>query len=237
MLLIMQGGHDDEADKVMAQINASGLVNTNNREQLAPVNIAIAVRRADKLRQHGDYAGAYDQISQLLVDNAPDDGNLLMEVGRIYASAGRSKEAMENFDKAYQQDSGNVDVIRGVVMGAILAHRLSDAQTYLDKGMEADPNNPWFYYLKAQIAEAAGNNGAAIQALRTARELNRQQNPGATPAATDSAAPTPLTPGGPTGSPPPNPFRHSQSVLPGSAAAIMAAATSDPLGRGRLALI
>src|SRR4029077_11485857 len=62
MLLIMQGGHDDEATKVMEQINASGLVTANNREQLAPVAIAVAVRRADKMRQHGDYADAYDQI-------------------------------------------------------------------------------------------------------------------------------------------------------------------------------
>jgi len=234
MLLIMQGGHDDEAAKVMDQINASGQMNASNRDQLAPVNIAIAVRRADKLRQHGDYAGAYDQISQLLVDN-PDDGNLLMEEGRIFASSGRSKEAMEYFDKAYQQDSGNVEVIRGVVMGAILAHRLSEAQTYLDKGMEADPNNAWFYYLKAQIEEARGNNGAAIQALRTARTLNLQQNPG-TPAATDSSSPTSLTPGT-TGTLPPNPFRHSQLTLPGTMVATMAAAAGNPLDRGRLAQI
>jgi len=152
-----------------------------------------------------------------------------MEVGRIYASAGRSREAMEYFDKAYQQDSSNIDVIRGVVMGAILANRLDAAQTYLDKGMEADPKNPWFYYLKAQIAEARGNNGAAMQALHTARELNRQQNP----AATDTGAPTSLAPGGPTGSPPPNPFRHS--MLRDPMTAVMTAATDDPLARGRSA--
>jgi tetratricopeptide (TPR) repeat protein len=235
MLLMMQGGHDDDAAKVIEQINASGQVNTGNREQLTPVTITLAVRRADKLRQSGNYADAYDQISQLLVDN-PDDGSLLMEEGRIYASAGRSNEAMEFFDKAYQQDSSNVDVIRGVVMGAILAHRFNEAQTYLDKGMEADPNNPWFYYLKAQIARARGNNGAAIQALRTARELNLQQNPSeATPA--DSTTPTSLAPGTRTGSPPPNPFRHSQLMLPGSAVATMAASAGDPLGRGHSAQI
>ncbi len=232
MLLLMQGGHDDEAAKVIEQINSSGQVNTGNREQLTPVTITLAVRHADKLRQRGAYADAYDQVSQLFADN-PDDAALLMEVGRIYASAGRSREAMEYFDKAYQQDSGNIDVIRGVVMGAILAHRLDAAQTYLDKGMEADPNNAWFYYLKAQIAEARGNNGAAIQALRTARELNRQQNP----ATTDTGAPTSLAPRGPTGSPPPNPFRHSQSMLPGSTAAVMAAAIDNPLASGRSAQI
>ena len=176
MLLLMQGGHDDEAAKVIDQINASGQVNAGNREQLTPVTITLAVRRADNLRQHGDYADAYDQISQLFADN-PDDTALLMEVGRIYASDGRSKRGdgvfrqgvSTGFEQSrrdtrggYGGDPGDID---------------STAQTYLDKGMEADPNNPWFYYLKAQIAQARGNNGAAIQALHTARELNRQQNP------------------------------------------------------------
>ena len=224
MLLLMQGGHDDEAARVIDQVNASGRVNASNREQLTPVTITLAVRRADKLRQHGNYADAYDQVSQLFADN-PDDTALLMEVGRIYASAGRSSEAMEYFDKAYQQDSSNLDVIRGVVMGAILANRLDSAQSYLDKGMETDPKNPWFFYLQAQIAEARGNNGAAIRALHTARELNRQQNP------TETGGPTSLGPGAPPRSPPPNPFRHSQLELPDAITAVAAAASADPLVR------
>jgi cellulose synthase operon protein C len=227
MLLVMQGGHEEEAAQVMEQINASGLVNDSNREQLTPVFITLAIRRADKLRQHRDFAGAYDQISPFLADN-PDDTGLLMAQGRIFASAGRTKEAMEYFDKAFQQDAGNIDVIRGVVGGAILAHEYSQAQDYLDKGMESDPENPWLYYLKAQIAQARGNNGAAIEALRQARALNLQQNPSAaTPASTDSSTPTPLTPGGTTNPPPANPFRRSQSMLPGSGVTMMGSAAND----------
>ena len=211
-LLIMEGKHDEEAAQVMAQINASGRVNANNREDLTPVDITLAIRRADKLRDKGDYAAAYDQISPYLADN-PDDTNLLLAEGRIYASAGRGKEAMEYFDKAYQQDSGNVDVIRGVVQGAILAHRYSEAEDYLDKGMENDPQNPWFFYLKAQVARARGNNAAAIAALREARTLNLEQNPSeATP-----ASPTPLTPGAAPANPlPPNPFRRSEALILGA---------------------
>jgi cellulose synthase operon protein C len=227
MLLLMQGGHEDEARQVMEQINASGKVDANNRELLAPVYITLAIRRADKLRDRGDYAGAYDQISPFLADN-PDDTGLLMAQGRIYASAGRTKEAMEYFDKAYQQDSGNIDVIRGVVAGAILAHQYSQAQDYLDKGMESDPQNPWLYYLKAQIAEARGNNGAAIEALRTARSLNQQQNPNETaPTSTDTSAPTPLTPGAAPSSQPSNPFRRSQLMQSGAEKMSVASAGND----------
>jgi predicted Zn-dependent protease len=128
---------------------------------------------------------------------------------------------MENFDKAYQQDSGNIDVLRAVVQGAIMAHELGQASDYLAKGMDADPQNPWLWYLKAQIAEARGNRGEAVQALRQARALNAAKTAGdaaAGTAAPAGAAPTPLTP---SAAPPPdtppapaNPFRRSQLTGP-----------------------
>jgi tetratricopeptide (TPR) repeat protein len=219
MLLMLQGGHDDEAAAVMAQINASGRVNDTNREDLTPINITLAVRQADKLRERSNYAAAWDQISQFLNDN-PDNTDLLLCAGRIYASSGRSKEAMEYFDKAYQQDSGNIDVLRGVISGAILAHEYGRADDYVEKGMETDPQNPWLFYLKAQIAQGRGRNGEAIEALRQARTLNLQQNGGSEGAGTGSA-PTSLTPG--TSPPPssqPNPFRRSQAILPGQLAGV-----------------
>ncbi len=213
MILMLKGGHDDEAAQILAQISASGLVNSSNREDLTPVYITLAVRQADKLRERGDYADAWDKISQYLNDN-PDNTDLLLCAGRIYASAGRSKEAMEQFKKAYDQDSDNMDVLRGVISGAILAHEYSAANDYIDKGMQADPQNPWLYYLRAQVAQAQGRNGAAIDALRQARALNLQQNPDqATPIT--GGGPTPLTPGAtPSQSLPPNPFRRSQAILP-----------------------
>mgnify|MGYP001548717301 CR=1 FL=1 len=216
MLLLLQGGHDDKAASIMAQINASGHVNDANREDLTPINIMLAIKAADKLRQRGNYADAWDQISQLLNDN-PDNTDLLLCAGRIYASSGRSKEAMDDFDKAYQQDSGNIEVLKGVVQGAILAHAYDKADEYIKTGMDADPQNPWFYYLKAQVAQARGLNGEAIANLRHARELNLQQTGGTDAGAAGSpSGPTPLTPSTNSAAPapPPNPFRRSQAVLP-----------------------
>lgn len=208
MLLLIGGHHNAEAAAVMAQLDASGRVTESNREETVPVRIALANRQADALIEKRDYAGAWDQISPLLTDQTTDTG-LLIEAGRIYAAAGRHKEALAYFDKAYQQDPDNIDVIRGVVAGCLLAHETGQAQTYLDKGMEADPRNAWLYYLKAQIEEQRGNNGAAIDALRTSRQLDREQNgPAATP-----DGPTPLTPGAaPPKNPLPNPFRRSQAT-------------------------
>ncbi len=153
-----------------------------------------------------------DKISRLLNDN-PDNTDLLLAAGRIYASSGRSKEAMEYFKKAYDQDSDNIDVLRGVISGAILAHEYSAANDYIKKGMQADPQNPWLFYLQAQVDQARGLNGAAVDNLRQARTLNLQQNPGEAPGA--APGPTPLAPGGAPAPPlPPNPFRSSRANLP-----------------------
>lgn len=228
MMLLLAGHHDPEAAAVVAQIEASGKVNNDNREDLQTVKAYLAAKQADKLREHGDYAGAWDQISVLLADR-PNDAVLLLAAGRIYASAGRSKEALEYFDKAYQQDSSNIDVIKGVVQGTILAHDLDQAQAYLDKGMETDQQNPWLYFLKAQIAEARGNKAEAVEALRTARTLNRQKIAAETGAAPGAAAPTSLTPGVSPQPLPPNPFRRSQSAAPLPRAAALAPAATAPV--------
>lgn len=111
-------------------------------------------------------------------------------------------------------------VLRAVISGAILAHEYSAANDYIDKGMQAEPQNPWLFYLRAQVAQAQGRNGAAIEALRQARALNLQQNPDqATPIT--GGGPTPLTPGAtPSQALPPNPFRSSQAILPGQLSAV-----------------
>lgn len=211
MLLLTEGGHDDEVAQIMTKINASGLVSDANREDLAPIKIALAVRQADKLRERGDYADAWDQISPFLNDN-PDNTDLLLSAGRIYASSGRAKQAMEYFQKAYDQDSDNMSVLRGVIQGAILAHQYSQADDYIKKGMQVDPQNPWLFYLKAQVAQARGHNGEAIEALRQARSLNLQKGAEAGAAVPAGAAAPPA--GTETPSLPPNPFRRSQAVLP-----------------------
>jgi len=215
MILMIAGHHDDQAAAVLAQIDASGQVNDSNRESISPVRIYLAVARSEKLRTKGEYSAASDQIAQLLNDN-PDDTRLLIEAGQIAASRGRHGEALDYFDKAYQQDSGNIEVIRGVIAGCLLARDTDQAEVYLDKGMDIDPQNPWLYFLKAQIEEQRGNNGAAIEALRTARKFNRQTaGTGAMPASSGptslvpSAAPASMAPSSPANSSP-----RPQSMLP-----------------------
>lgn len=204
--LLLKTGRDAEAAAYIQQLSASGRLSADDRRDLEQLKAQVASARADQLRQRGDYADAYDQVSGLLAAS-PNDPTLLLATGRIYAAAGQNTEAMSFFDAAYRQSPGDINVIRGAVGGAIQAGDLAHARAYLAHGMELYPNNPRLYFLEAEIARAGGDNGAAMRALQTARALNAQQAGGAGT----------LLPGAAPASPgvmPPNPFRSSDSALP-----------------------
>ena len=226
--LLLKSGNDAEAAAYIRQLSASGRLNAEDRRALERLEAQIASSRAEQLRGRGDYADAYDQVSALLAAN-PNDPNLLLATGRIYASAGRNQEAMRFFDAAYRQSPGDINVIRGAVGGAIQAGDLARARAYLAHGMQLYPNNPRLYYLQAEIDRANGDNGAAMRALQTARAINAQQAGAAGPAAAPGTMPAA------PGMLPPNPFRGSQAELPPAGPAV-AEAGDAPTAAARIEL-
>lgn len=204
--LLFRAGRDAEAVAFLAQAERSGRITAAERHQLEHVKIDIAAKRADQLRTAGDIAGAYDQISPLL-SAYPNDPTLLLAAGRIYAAAGENEIAMRFFDAAYRQAPSDINVIRGVVGGAIVAGDLDRAQAYLVAGMRLHPNNARLYYLAAQIARADGDNGAAVYDLATAQRLDRGESAAVGP----NAVMAPITAPGLSPGLPPNPFRRSEN--------------------------
>ncbi len=206
--LLVTAGRYDDAGRVVKQLEASGRVTADDQDDIVSVKALLISRQADKLLPDREVAAAYDLVAPLLAQK-PNDPVLLMTMGRIYSTGGRNSEAMEYFEKAYQQDPSNIDIIRGVVMGAVQARELDQAETYLGKGEEANPKNPWIFYLKAQIAHARGDNLTALDALRTARSLASAQGTPAPSEGQPSVNPVPRP-----GNLPPNPFRRSDLVAP-----------------------
>lgn len=222
--LLVRTGRDAEAAAYLMQAESSGAIGPDGRRELERVKIDIAVKRADALRNRGDVAGAYDQISALLAAY-PNDPHLLLAAGRIYAAAGQNDIAMRFVDAAFRQAPGDLGVIRGAVGGAIVAGDLDRAQAYLAAGMQQFPNNPRLYYMAAEIDRASGNNGAAIYHLDVARRLDNRQAGVFEPLPSTAPAAAPGTPG----ALPSNPFRRPQAELLQQAPTMMLAAAASPI--------
>lgn len=200
--LLVTASQYARARTVVDQVEASGQLSGEDRDDLLSVKALLVSRDVDKLIRSHDLARAYDEMAPLY-SARPNDPIVLVTLGRIYAAGGRDTEALQYFDKAYQQDPSNIDVIRAVVMGAIQARDYDQADTYLSKGADANPNNPWIFFLKGQLAHARGNDGEAIDDLRTAQRMAKEQ--GMT-APSETAPPTTTEPALPA-----NPFRSSQN--------------------------
>jgi tetratricopeptide (TPR) repeat protein len=200
--LLVTDGQYAKARTVVDQVEASGQLNGDDRDDLLSVKALLVARDVDKLINAHELARAYDEMSPLY-SARPNDPIVLVSIGRIYAAGGHDTEALQYFDKAFQQDPSNIDVIRSVVMGAIQAQEYDQAETYLSKGADANPNNPWIFYLKGQLAHARGNNEEALDDLRQAQQLAKEQG---MRAPSESAPATTTEP-----ALPPNPFRNSEN--------------------------
>jgi len=222
--LLLRTGRDAEAAAYVTRVESSGRLNADDRRGLERLKAEIAANRADQLRLRGDLAGAYDQVSPMLAAY-PNNPTLLMATGRIYAAAGENSQAMSFFDAGFRESPGDINVIRGAVGGAIQAGDLPRARGYLAEGMQLYPNNPRLYFLQAEIARAEGDTGIAMRALQTARILNSQQAGTASPL---PGGPAPAAPGAAPAALPPNPFRSSQSTLPGTVPAMTQTAAAAP---------
>jgi cellulose synthase operon protein C len=203
--LLVTDGQYQRAGTVVDQVEASGQLSGDDRDDLLSVKALLVARDVDKLIDLHHLARAYDEMAPLYAAR-PNDPTVLVSIGRIYAAGGRDTEALQYFDKAYQQDPGNIDVIRAVVMGAIQAQDYDQAETYLSKGADANPNNPWIFYLKGQLAHARGNDGEALDDLRTAQRMAKEQGMTAPSEAAPSNTTEPALP--------PNPFRNSENSGP-----------------------
>ena len=219
--VFIQAGQDASASAMVQQLAAQATT-PQQQQALAQLDARLAARRADQLRLAGNYAEAFDVISQALA-YAPNDTQLLSTLARVYQSGGMADRSMQVYETLLQRDTTDPSLWSGAADAAAATGSYGKAVNYLDQALELDPQNPQLYLRLGQIEKSRGNRGAAIRALETAQTLQRQQmglpEPGAQP-----QSPSPFT-----GAPPqtvqpyvqppnapgvlgPNPFRSGAAV-------------------------
>src|SRR3546814_2873792 len=88
--VLLKGGQEAEAAAWIRSLEQNSTMTERERRQLAEKAADLAVMQADRAREAGSYAEAYDILYPHLAQN-PDNVDLLMALGRIYGTA-RSEE-------------------------------------------------------------------------------------------------------------------------------------------------
>ncbi len=161
-----EAGADAEANALLARAGrgAAGTDAANLRETLA-------IRQADRVREQGNTAAAYDALAPYVAGAAPSVGSRLA-LARVYKDAHYTTEAMQVLESVMASPPVTPETLQEAVNIAIGLGQLNRAQAWLTAGLQAQPDNPHLYLVQARLLRAKGDMAGARRALETAQQLN-----------------------------------------------------------------
>ncbi|WP_369058505.1 cellulose synthase subunit BcsC-related outer membrane protein [Caulobacter sp. 73W] len=212
--VLARSGRDAEAAALIRQIGATPAANTpSGRQGMSGLVATLGYERSDRLRLAGDYAQAFDVLSNAFA-SAPNDTRLLSGLARLYQSGGMTAQAGQVYDTLLRMNPNDPEAFNGVLEAAVARGDTSRAKEMLRVAMQRTPGDPNLYLIAARIEQSSGDKSAAIKALETARVLRERQGVPIGPSLYTGVAPVPAspyqTPSGALGS---NPFRSGSPAV------------------------
>jgi len=202
--VLLKSGQEAEAAAWIRSLEQNSSMTARERRELAGKSADLAVMQADRAREAGAYADAYDILYPHLAQD-PNNVGLLMALGRVYGTAGYTEEARSVYSTALEQNPTDLNVIRGAVGAAIASRDHDYATALLGRALEWYPREPRLYYLVGEVARSEGDMATARKSLETARALREQEIAAATTSMASPAGRVPL---------PNNPFRTLSPAVP-----------------------
>lgn len=129
-----------------------------------------SARRADRLRLSGDFAGAFDTLSQGFTV-APRDPTLLAALARLYDSGDLAQQAAQTYDVLLAINPNDNDALAGSARVAVRAGDYARADNLLRHAIALKPNDAELYYQLGQMEQARGRERAALKAFERAQNL------------------------------------------------------------------
>ncbi len=164
-------GQVAEADALMRTLEQRSDLSADDAEQLQTLRNGFAVTQADRQRQAGDLAGAYDTLMANLA-TTPSDRSLLLAMGRLYDSGQMPREASTVYDAVLREAPGDPDAVRGAVTASLSNDDPDRASRILSRATPALDETTGLV-LSAKVAAARGDNRRAIALLESAQRKHQ----------------------------------------------------------------
>lgn len=158
LLLSLNQGAEFEAQ---ANSLLSAPLSATQAEQLETLIAGYRISLADRARQRGDLAAAYELLRDV-VERRPDDVAVMQALARVFVDAGDGPAAQALFDKALLADPDNIDALAGSVQAALLRADEAAAQQGLRRLKRLNERDPRYFALQGQLAERRGESGLAL---------------------------------------------------------------------------
>ncbi|PLR07781.1 hypothetical protein CFHF_21330, partial [Caulobacter flavus] len=231
--VLAKAGCDAEAAAIIRQAATRAGSSPEGTRAVADLTATLGAERADRLRQNGDLASAFDVLSAAFAV-APKNTRLLAPLGRVYLDGKMYDEAAQAYGVLLRAKPGDKEALIGLADASAGRGDVAGARRTLAQAIAASPRDADLYLASARVERQAGNERGALEALRTAKLL-RERRP-----TFGSGLDAVLAPGGSNASSGgglgPNPFTSGgvparASVLPVAASRydLMGSAAAAPL--------
>ena len=172
--MLLQAGDTRGAQILIHSMDGATGLTAQQTADLNRLRAGTAIRTADALNAEGRQADAYDVLEPALA-RTPDDPDLNMAVARLYARADEPRKALALNQALVSRDPSNLDARQAAVNAAIQVRDWQLAERLVREGLQLSPDDPKAWLMAATLNRARGNDRRALQNLRQAASLRRQE--------------------------------------------------------------
>lgn len=164
--VLLKAGEDAQVYSVLTALQNQNM-DVATRKQFDDLRYLYRVRQAERLREGGDLAAAYDTLAPALSQRPTDVGGL-SALARMFNAAGDNERALALYKPLVQRNPRDVNVLLGAADTAMQARDNSYALGLLDQVSKLDSSDPATLTEAARIYRAMGRVGEATALLRKA---------------------------------------------------------------------
>lgn len=132
------------------------------------------VRQADRLREGGDLAAAYDTLAPALAQR-PGDVAATSALARMYTANGNNDKALELYKPLLQRNPRDPAVLLNAADAAVAARDNNYAENALDRFVKLQSGDPASLTEAARIYRTIGKTGEATELLRKAIAIEQSE--------------------------------------------------------------
>ncbi|AOE65169.1 cellulose synthase subunit BcsC-related outer membrane protein [Pseudomonas corrugata] len=187
--LLLKTGDDAQVNSILNSLQNQPL-SVATRKRYDDVLYLYRIRQADRLREGGDLAAAYDTLAPALAQR-PGDVAATSALARMYTANGDNAKAFDLYKPLLKRNPNDPLVLLNAADAAVLAHDNSYAENALQQFMALQDYDPQSLTEVARIYRAMGNSGKATDVLRKAvaiEQTEKQRSLAAQPGAMSVAA-------------------------------------------------
>ena len=170
MDVFARSGRDDLAQQALQRAGQMVGTSAEGQQAYGRMSARLMVARADRQRQSGQFAQAFDTL-QAAWTSAPDDSAVMSALARLYQAGNMPGRAAQTWQLFLQKKPGDRDALLGLAETAQAAGDKNLSEQAERQALRAFPQDYQVYLTLARVEQARGDDGGAVRMLKQARLL------------------------------------------------------------------